>query len=85
MTEISVNDLTEEDRKSVEAVDKFASSVLTDEKLDEYICEKISGKTTQAIYGEVIRPFVEFLREQAEYFKVDMILDCYEKENKNNG
>lgn len=84
MTEISISDLTAEDRKSVEAVNEFALSVLTDEKVDEYICEKISGKTTQAIYGEVIRPFVEFLREQAEYFKVDMILDCYEKEKKDN-
>ena len=81
MPEYSIDNLKPDDRKCVETVSDFASSVLTDEKVDEYISNNICGKTTQALYGEVLKPFMNFLREQADYFKVDLIIDRCEKEN----
>lgn len=81
MPEYSIDDLKSDDRKCVETITDFASSVLTDEKVDEYISNNICGKTTQALYGEVLKPFMNFLREQADYFKVDLIIDRCEKEN----
>ena len=53
--------------------------VLTDEKIEEYLDNFISGKNLRAIYGDVLKPFMEYLREQAEYFKVDMIINFEEK------
>lgn len=80
--QLSVNDLKAEDRRLIGIIEHFSESVLTDEKVDEYIETNISGKTTRAIYSDVLKPFMEFLREQTEYFKVDFIIDCDEKENK---
>ena len=81
MPEYSINDLKPDDRKCVDTITDFASSVLTDEKVDEYISNNICGKTTQTLYGEVLKPFMNFLREQSDYFKVDLIIDRCEKEN----
>jgi len=76
----SIDDLKSSDRQAVNTVDRFTNSVLSDECIESYLDNNISGKTTRAIYSDVLKPFVEFLREQAEYLKVDMIIEFMEME-----
>lgn len=75
----AVGDLEASEKEDVDIISRFSAAVLTDEKIEEYLDNFISGKNLRAIYGDVLKPFMEYLREQAEYFKVDMIIDFEEK------
>lgn len=77
---LSVNDLKASEKQDVDIITRFVDKVLNEQTVDEYVDSFISGKTTRAIYGEALKPFIEYLREQAEYFKVDLIIDFGEKE-----
>ena len=67
--------LNENDKTSVDVIDEVKDSVLTAEVINEFIESKSFGGTLQSIYKETLADFVDFLREQVEYRKVDFIID----------
>lgn len=73
-TDFSIEELETAERQSVEAVGEFADTMFTKETVKNYLDENILGSSVKALYADVLFPFIDFLREQTEYYKVDMIL-----------
>lgn len=68
--------LNERDKASVDAVNSVAEKILTTEVINDFIESKsFSGRTLQSIYKEALTDFVNFLREQVEYRKVDFVIE----------
>ena len=81
--EYSIDELERADRQSVEAVNEFAETVLSEQTVERYLSDNIFGTSVKSLYKDILIPFVEYLREQTEYHKVDMILEyCEEYEKK---
>ncbi len=74
VTEVGIEELESADKQSVEAVGTFADTMLTQETVNRYLDENVLGTSVKALYADVLRPFIDFLREQTEYYKVDMVL-----------
>lgn len=82
---LSIDELERADRQSVEAVSDFAETVLSEQTVEDYLSDNVLGASVKSLYKDILIPFVEYLREQTEYHKVNMILaycEEYEKKTK---
>ena len=76
MEKYSYKSLNSLDRQIYDEIEKFTDEVLSKETLDEYLESAVYGQSTRGIFSDILVPFLEYLREQSEYFKVDLITDC---------
>lgn len=86
MEKYSFENLNPSDRDIYDTLEQLCGEVLSEEQLKAYLDANVNGQATKAIYADILNPFLEFLKEQAEYFKVDMIIGCiesYENEKEN--
>lgn len=75
----SIDNLRDDDKRAVKNIDSFAEEVLTDDIRDEFIeSKKITGFYTQSLIRETLSEFINFLLEQTEYYKCDMIINSIE-------
>lgn len=69
--------LSENDKTSVDAMEKVREDALGDDVIADFVESKsFSGRTLQNIYKEVLVDFIDFLRERVEYCKCDFIIDA---------
>ncbi len=82
-TEYSIEELERADRQSVETVNEFAEVILSERTIEQYLDDNVLGNSVKALYKDVLTPFVEYLKERSEYYKVDLILRYCEEYEKN--
>ena len=81
--EFSIDELEHADRQSVETVSEFAETLFSEKTVEQYLDDNILGSSVKSLYKDVLTPFLEYLKERTEYYKVDMILKyCEEYEKK---
>lgn len=74
------NYLSENDKESVDAMDGMKEEILNNDVIADFIESKsFSGGMLQSIYKEALTDFVNYLRERAEYSKVDYIIAMIDK------
>ena len=76
VTKYSYKNLCPSDRRIYDELERLTDEVLSKEKLNAYLESAILGQHTRGIFSDILTPFLEYLKEQSEYFKVDMITDC---------
>lgn len=67
--------MSEEDKASVDVMERLKENVLNDEVIADFIDSKSSG-TLQNVHKELLVDFIDFLRERVEYHKCDFIMDA---------
>lgn len=67
--------LNENDKKSLNAIDSVKVRVLSPDVIESFLEDKgITGTVQTQLYAEILKEFIAFQNELAEYEKVDFII-----------
>lgn len=71
--------LRKNDKAKYDVIDETVDNILSTDVIEDFIeAKEVIGETIQKIYRDVLTEYVSFLKERAEYCKVDFLIEVIE-------